>query len=403
MNLVALTPPLMALARSGLTLQPDSLLAALEGKEADWTDLIALAARHDLIPLLSAGVAASDVAIPQAIQERLRRQARASEMRNCLAWEQLTQLVAAFNRAGLEPTILKGALFAHRYYRSPGLRPFGDLDILVPPADRKRAEQTLLALGYQAAMGTDNEGQEWLSENHFHWVYTLEGGLPVELHWALTRADFEIHFDLEALAQRSRPFSLPEGRAWAFSPEDEIVYLAVHAAKHRFGVPLRHYTDLAVILATSALDWPRLWQQAAAVGAEKAVKTSLGIARELGLLSLPEAQAEQVAAIWKDPKNLACLARYAVEWPYLECPPGILGFLTAPTPGAALRRLRALLFPDRRESAANQKRAGASLAPHSNLHFRLGRLPALARRLRRLLALWTSARAALLMRRLFTG
>jgi hypothetical protein len=397
-----LTPTLVALVRSGLFQQPLPASDLLELDRNGWEALRMLATSHDLLPLLSAGITASRLTVPDDLATTLRYQARTSELRNCLAWDQLSSLVAAFNKEGLEPTLLKGAQFAHRYYRTPGLRPFGDLDILVPLAARQQAEQILLRLGYRTDMGMDGKRQDWLSDTHIHWNYSIEGGLPVELHWTLTAPEDNILFDLEAYTRRSQPVAFPTGQAWAFSPEDEIVYLAVHIASHHLHVPLRQYTDLAVIVAASSLDWNCIWQRAAAVGVEEILAAYLGIASELGFLELPDAAATPVEKIWKDRSRLTYLAHYAVEWPYLEQPGGLGLILTAPTLKVALRRLREQAIPTTTRLIVSQTDTSVASTTQRHVRFWHERFVTTGRRLKRLPALWKAIRASLVMRRLFT-
>jgi len=61
---------------------------------------------------------------------------------------QIREIAAAFGTAGKPVVVLKGADFADHLYPDPSLRPFTDLDLLVPQAAMEDTERTITRLGY---------------------------------------------------------------------------------------------------------------------------------------------------------------------------------------------------------------------------------------------------------------
>ena len=53
-----------------------------------------------------------------------------------------------FSLSGIRFLVLKGIVFAHEVYSHPAVRPFNDIDILVPQRELVQAEKVLTALGY---------------------------------------------------------------------------------------------------------------------------------------------------------------------------------------------------------------------------------------------------------------
>jgi len=351
MNVAALTPTLIALLRAAVADRPvaGETIPALDAPA--WNELLQLAVRHEVAPLVDAGVTAAGAAPPPAVAQRLRQIARGFEIRNDQAWEQLRVVISAFNASGVEVLVLKGALFSLRYYRTPGLRPFGDLDILVQESARVRAAEILGGLGYQHATLAGWDHSQYL-ENRL-WDFVPETGLKLEVHWALTPTASSIQPDIQGLWQRSQEWECPGGRARAFAVEDQIVQHAIHAAKHQFAIPLRQYADLAVILASAPdLDWSGVWRQAEELQAEADLAVCIGVAGELGLVTLPTEVRERVDRTLPASAGLAALARYAVEWPYLSYSYSMVEVMASRSPQSRALAVWRALFPSVADLAA---------------------------------------------------
>jgi hypothetical protein len=270
-----------------------------------------------------------------------------------LALDQLEEALSAFETAHLEVIVLKGALFAAHYYPSPGLRPFGDLDLLVRRKDLSKAVEALECLGYEAFQGYDGRGQAWWTEHHNHWIFKKPGALPVELHWALTPPRSEVQFDESSLWRDSaRVSDRPHVRQ--MSDVDQLLYLAVHAVKHQLALPLRNIVDAAVALRKSGFsEWQRLVERAESIGAAQDLAAYLLTARELGFVSLPPAFCAQMEGALGRRLSPVALARYAVEWPLLDMPHALV---RASGNRSLLRKLRAV----RTALAAPAPHAGSS-------------------------------------------
>lgn len=132
--------------------------------------------------------------------------------------------------AGLHGVALKGALFAERYYPRPSARVTGDIDLLVNESHVEAAGAALRGAGYRPSDGPE---EERFRRDHFHLHYVNPRALPLELHFHAYRG-FGTVMMSEPLIERSVPFR--DYRALrVLAPEDEVVYLATHAAAHRFG------------------------------------------------------------------------------------------------------------------------------------------------------------------------
>lgn len=170
--------------------------------------------------------------------------------RSVLLRETLLEVAAVAATEGVPILPLKGALLAFTAYPDPGLRPMGDLDLAVRPADAEPLAAALAARGFRR----HGEGRARfdLAVSH-HLVLRRPGAPPVELHARLVH-ELAIDGAVEPLFQRAQPLRL-FGHPFAIPPWDEhVVYLALHAATHGFADSPLWVADLAFVAPLVAPD-----------------------------------------------------------------------------------------------------------------------------------------------------
>jgi hypothetical protein len=140
---------------------------------------------------------------------------------------ELERVGAALQAAGLECVVLKGVPLALRLYEVPWARPSVDLDLLVLPDQATLVERELVALGWHTEGGARGR---FFRERHFHTHLSASGRIPIELHHLAYRG-FGSELTSAGLFQGKRAFG---PGVYVPSPSRELVYLAVHAAGHRF-------------------------------------------------------------------------------------------------------------------------------------------------------------------------
>jgi hypothetical protein len=114
--------------------------------------------------------------------------------------------------AQIPVVILKGAALATTLYPSIGLRPMGDLDLLVPPDRLAEAVACLQALGYVEPAPDMVPGLNQVVGHHVG----LDGGeaipLHVELHWTLAAGEHARHApSMPWFWQQTEPLSMGAG------------------------------------------------------------------------------------------------------------------------------------------------------------------------------------------------
>ena len=108
----------------------------------------------------------------------------------------------------------------------------------------------------------------------------------LELHWDIAwrwRGDAAMVDDLWAEACPQVFWGI---EAWAMSPEWELLYLAVHAARHHWQ-GLKWLVDIHEVCERAKLDWDTLRDKAHRFGLERALEISLGASQALFGTALP--------------------------------------------------------------------------------------------------------------------
>jgi hypothetical protein len=171
----------------------------------------------------------------------------ARRVRVAALWDALEEVVPALAGAGVPVVALKGPVLAERLYPDPSARWSSDLDLLVPPDRLAQATRVLEALGYRRA---PYQLYPWM-----HHVCFGRAGHPwIELHYRLLY-DLGAPLELEHFAPRLRPHRTPKGAPLSvLAPEDELVYLAIHAAASSFA-RLGWLYDLKLLIERYRIDW----------------------------------------------------------------------------------------------------------------------------------------------------
>lgn len=142
-------------------------------------------------------------------------------------------LCAAFDEQGIDYMPLKGCNMKPRY-PAPELRTMGDADILIRMEQYPRIMPILESLGYSMAYESDYE-LVWNSKD-----------LHLELHKRLTDSE---NTDLNSYFGNGWKLATQyTGTRYFMSPEDEMLYLFIHFARHfrDGGIGCRYVLDLWV-------------------------------------------------------------------------------------------------------------------------------------------------------------
>jgi hypothetical protein len=199
-------------------------------------------------------------------------------------------------------------VLAAQAYAEPSVRTYGDLDLLVPQRDIRRATELMIASGYQSAVSLTavdagkTPGQYLFSKP--------DSRLLVELHNDLTLRYFPRSLPLEDFFARQIHVRLDAHEVPAPCVEDELVLICVHGAKH-FWERLSWIADVAGLISRQTrIDWEGTASTARTVQSEHLLHTGLRLAADVLHATLPEAISSRV----RGDVAAAKLAARTLQW-----------------------------------------------------------------------------------------
>jgi hypothetical protein len=256
----AVTPEVEVLARvARLHLSPaeSESLRDLLTRKLDWALLIPLADSHRLGPLLHRHVEAlAGDFVPPDARAALWALARSIASRNERRLLELRGLVAALDSAGIEAVLIKGPALAFSLFGDVGLRPFEDLDLLVPPARVHEAQRVLRQRGYRPEYEQPRPWDEWIRRNADVMPYvSATAGTTCDLHWQLRSEAYTFVVPQEQVRQRLEWLDIGGLRYRVLGAEDTLSFLLLHGLQAGWPA-LGWLADAAeLIRARPGLDW----------------------------------------------------------------------------------------------------------------------------------------------------
>jgi Uncharacterised nucleotidyltransferase len=284
-----------------------------------WPSFIALAEEHGTLGLTARRLLSDhQTAIPPEALEQIRSWRRHHALFTLNLTAEMFRLFARFADSGIHALVIKGPVLSLRCYGDPGLRQYGDLDLIVRDKDILRVTKVMMDLGYQPRIPVEAiESRKIPGE----YVFRHAGNqLLVEFHTEFTFRYHPRALPIEKLFARQMRVAFDGNAVPALSLEDELVLISIHGAKH-FWERLIYTADIAAFLSKQPLDWDRLFSAAQEVAAERMVRAALGLAANLLDAPLPD----KIAGTVRNDAAVAPLIKQITRWlPAAgSAPPGV--------------------------------------------------------------------------------
>jgi Uncharacterised nucleotidyltransferase len=314
---------------TAVALSPEALhrIATWNLSGLDWDEFLNLAENHGVLPLASRNLIEHARGVPLKIERQLRLAYESNLQRNMWFAAELARIIRHFESQQLRVIPYKGPVLAQLLYGDLGLRSFSDLDFLISAVDFVPAKQALAELGYRPS-DVHVEAVERMSlrtgyERSFDGA---AGKHLVELQWALLPYFYAIglsdkfsgnnsrHNDsrdndisVEDLLARSHGVAVGDCKVPSLSPEDSLLVLCIHSAKHLW-TRLVWLADIAETLRTQTIDYSVVSSRANSLGITRILGVSFWLAKNVLCVSLSEHAEEVIAA---DPEVEAMGAKFA--------------------------------------------------------------------------------------------
>lgn len=290
-----------------------------------WNVVLAVATSHRVLGLLGRHLSArSWKGVPGPVKSHIQHYFLRVTMHSNALKQELARVSHHLEAAGIPVVSFKGPTLGLAAYGNSVVRPSADLDLLVARSHAVRARDLLASLGYapDIVISCAQERVALRVDSVFNLLRpapsrlqdVLRQGYAVELHWAITSPCLPFDLDYNTVAPHLTWIGLPgvhapgvhphnaagvghdaapvEGqsapfRVRALAPEDLLLILCVHGAKHLWE-RLIWLCDLAELLeSTPDFNWDRLLEMARSRGVLRMTALGLGLMRDVLGTPLP--------------------------------------------------------------------------------------------------------------------
>jgi|SRR5271169_6857827 len=290
---------LCALTGSELTPQRIERVANWNLSALDWNEFLRLAERHGVLPLAARNLTelvGLSSEIPPEIKAKL-RSAYDVNLRRCLRFAaELARIMAHFESRQLRAVPYKGPVLAQSLHGDLGSRSFSDLDFLISPVDSERAKQALAEIGYRPATDlTPAVERLWLRTGYERSFDGAAGKNLVEMQWALLPHFYDVDLSVDDLIARAGRTVVGGREVPCLSPEDSLLVLCLHAAKHLWE-RLIWLSDIAGTLQSQPINYALVFSRARALGITRILGASFWMAKNVLQVELPQPAEDMIAA-----------------------------------------------------------------------------------------------------------
>jgi hypothetical protein len=212
-----------------------------------------------------------DLLLEASRRDAARERHATALVRWTIVLDHLASTLAILDAARVPGLVLKGAALDLLHYPSPVFRPMDDIDVLVAPADRHRANEALVRAGCRSTCAAD----------HATSYVTPDGRGTVELHHTLVSCGRLFALPFGSLWDRRQSLA-PAIEGWTLGDEDMLVHLSIHAAfQHGFALRLNQYLDFERLRVLGTLRADEVARIARAADALPSVAASGLVAQRL--------------------------------------------------------------------------------------------------------------------------
>ena len=257
-----------------------SAITATIQRGVDWEVVTRVAAFQGVLPsVYRALIPAFASELPVSVRERLRQDVHGNALRNRYLAAEMVRLSRLLEKHGVRMLALKGPALAAGVYGDVTLRQFSDLDLLVHERDLGAAFAVLAGDGFRTKapfkLSSNKPPSGW------EMSFEREQGLfEVDLHWRLCPAYFPFTWEGDQLWTRAVEVDLGPGRVSALGPEDLMLFLCAHGAKHGWQA-LSGLCDVTQASRAYQYDWEGLAARANSLGSLRIVSLGVLLAHDL--------------------------------------------------------------------------------------------------------------------------
>jgi hypothetical protein len=264
-----------------------SRLRSLMQEPIDWEAVLRLADHHGTSSLLYQNLLRLPDAVPPTVLASLRQRYERNIHKSLFLARELIRILDCLDAIGIEVIPYKGIVMSEVYYGDMALRQSGDMDLFVRKQDVARIKLAVQDLGYTPRVPIPEDAeQDYIASGYECTFDSFAGKNLLELQWALQPRFYAVDFDMDGLFERAVNVTVAGRGVRTPSPEDLLLVLSIHAAKHVWG-RLIWLCDIAQIVQRENLNWDWTQSEARELGIERILHITLLLANRLLGTTIP--------------------------------------------------------------------------------------------------------------------
>jgi hypothetical protein len=241
----------------------------------DWNAILRLADQHGIASLLYQNLAPLHDVVPPAVLASLRQNYERNIHKSLFLTRELIRILDCLDGLAIDVIPYKGVVLAEIYYGDMALRQSGDMDLFIRQQDVTRIKSEVRALGYTPRVLIPEDAEHDYIDSGYECTFDSAAGINLlELQWALQPRFYAVDFDMDGLFERAVTVSVADRYVKTPSPEDLLLILSVHAAKHVWG-RLIWLRDIAQMIKRQNLDWDWIQSQSQELGIKRILHITL--------------------------------------------------------------------------------------------------------------------------------
>jgi len=237
---------------------------------AKWQAIRELAMYHGVMPILYRSLGDLALQLPSEEVCTLKSLYQSTSRDQLALTAHLLTLTGRLESRGLHYVAIKGPALSQEVYGDITLRQYGDIDLFVDQDDMQEMSELIIGLGYQPLLPVTllTRRKFFALDNDFSFRHQSSGVL-LELHWKLFPRRHRMSLPFEQLYAHAGRLDIQNRKITILSPEDNLLYLTLHGAKHIFERFEWVYDIDRLIDTYPDLDLRKVYEKAVAIRVEE--------------------------------------------------------------------------------------------------------------------------------------
>ncbi len=251
------------------------------GNDLDWPNLLRITEYHRLIPQIYNALRCVADIVPVEPLEKLHDRYRANARQTLRLTRDLVRALKHFETRGIPVLAYKGPALATILNGGVTGRQFADIDLLVHPWAVQEGKAALAELGYTPQCSLTDRQEESFIHSGYEYAFDLPDAQNVmELKWRAFPRFYSIDFDVAAFVDRAITIEVGGYAVRTLCPDDLLLVLCVHAAKHAWS-ELSLVWNISQLIQSQPINWDSVYEQADQRGIRRILDVNLVLARTL--------------------------------------------------------------------------------------------------------------------------